>query len=253
MERNRTEVKKLSVSDFTIVYRGGTKDKEVINHSFGQNIFFNSIPGFDAGEAELVVDVGAHIGCFSLKTITLNPSIKIIAIEASDKNYRLLVENVKNNGLENSIFPLKAALSDRIGNEILYMSDENWGHTITSRRSENTEIVPSITLEELFRIRQIENCDLIKFNCEGAEFKILLSTPADTIKKVKMMILLLHEDLELNFNRHHVYNYLKKSGFFFRTLNEGTNRCWIIAKNKLHYGQTQDLLFRVKNKLTNLF
>ena len=253
MVKSRTEVEILSLSDLNVSYRIGTKDKDVINHSFGQNIFFNSLPGFNIRRAKLIIDVGAHIGCFSLKAITLNPAIKIIAIEAAENNYRLLVENVKINKLEDSIFPLKVALSDKIGDEILYLSNENWGHTITSKRSNNTEVVPSTTLEELFRRRQVENCDLIKFNYKRAEFKILLTTPPDTIKQVKMMILLLHEDLERGYNRQDIHGYLKENGFFFRTLNDSANRCWIIAKNKRHYSQVTDLVFRIKKKLANLF
>lgn len=244
MSENRQD-DRMQTSGFTIFFRKDTVDEEVIAHSFDRDIFFQSIPDFNSASASLIIDVGAHIGTFSMTASKLDSAIKILAIEASSDNYKLLRKNIKINNLEDSILPQHYALSDRIGTEILYKGKENWGYTITKRDSKNTENVRSTTLEELFRENQIDHCDLIKFNCEGAEFKAILSTPYEVINKVGMMLILIHEDLENRFNRSDIYRYLNKNGFFYRSLNFKENRGWVIAKNLRFYSKFSDLIFRV--------
>ena len=205
MEGNRAEIARMRVSDISLLYREGTIDEEVISHSFDQDIFFKSVPDFNPLTANTIIDVGAHLGSFSLKAVTLNPLMKVVAIEASSDNFRLLKQNIEINHLEQTIKALNIALSDKTGEEVLYMSNESWGHSTTRENSSKPETVEALTLEDLFLRNQIESCDLIKFNCEGSEFKILLSTPQELFKKVKMMIVLFHEDLEEQYNRYDLY------------------------------------------------
>jgi len=244
MPENR-QYDKIQKSGFTVFFRKDTVDEEVIAHSFDRDIFFQSIPDFNSANASLIIDVGAHIGTFSMIAAKLNSAIKVLAIEASSENCELLKKNIKVNNLEDSILPQHCALSDRIGTEILYLGKENWGYTITKSDYMNIEIVKSTTLEELFMMNQIDHCDLIKFNCEGAEFKALLSTPYEVINKVGMMLILIHEDLEYRFNRSDIYRYLNKNGFIYRSIKFQENRGWVIAKNLRFYSRLSDLIFRV--------
>jgi len=48
-----------------------------------------------------ILDIGAHIGCFSLYTQALNSQIKIIALEPEPNNFKLLKENLKLNHCQN--------------------------------------------------------------------------------------------------------------------------------------------------------
>jgi len=240
------QFERVQTSGFTVFFRKDTVDEEVIDQSFEQDIFFHNIPDFNSASASLIIDVGAHIGTFSMTASTLNSAIKIIAIEASSDNFKLLRKNIKINNLEDKVSTQHYALSDRIGTEILYKSKENWGHTITKRNSKNTEKVRSTTLDRLFIENQIDHCDLIKFNCEGAEFKALLSTPHKVIRKVGMMLILIHEDLEIKFSRDDIYRYLNKHGFVYRSLNFRENRGWVIAKNLRFYSKISDLLFKAR-------
>jgi len=59
-------------------------------------IFKSSARGVD-----LVIDIGAHVGFYSLLASRANPGIPIIAIEGSRDNFRLLQQNISNAGARN--------------------------------------------------------------------------------------------------------------------------------------------------------
>jgi len=44
-----------------------------------------------------ILDVGAHVGLFSLYARLLNPNVEILAIEPEEKNFKILKENIKQN------------------------------------------------------------------------------------------------------------------------------------------------------------
>lgn len=87
------------------------------------------------------------------------------------------------------------ALSDRRGYTKLYFSRENWGHSLVHRGIASWEDVPTDSLRNFLRDKGIDTCDFIKLNCEGAEFRSLLSTPREVLRKFGISLVLYHCDL----------------------------------------------------------
>jgi hypothetical protein len=55
-----------SYDGFEVIYRKGTADENVIGHSFENDIFFSGIPEYQPEDGHVIIDLGAHIGTFSL-------------------------------------------------------------------------------------------------------------------------------------------------------------------------------------------
>src|SRR5207244_8461009 len=55
-----------SFGGFEVAFRKGTADELVIGHSFDNDIFFSGFPEYQPAEDDVIVDVGARIGHFSL-------------------------------------------------------------------------------------------------------------------------------------------------------------------------------------------
>jgi len=72
-----------------------------------------------AREGKIIIDIGAHIGKYSIIASKINPNAKIYAIEPEKDNFNLLNKNIKLNKVKN-IFPIKVALSDKKGVARLY-------------------------------------------------------------------------------------------------------------------------------------
>jgi len=223
---------RLSISKFgpfEIAYREGTADEGVIAHSFDHDIFFSRIPRYIHREDHIIIDVGAHIGTFALLAATKVPAGRVFAIEACQETYNILKINIAINHLQN-VQCSHLALSDKRGFTKLHYNVGNWGHSITKKHTLLGEDVPTDTLAGYMADHAIARCHLIKFNCEGAEFPILLSTSPDVLQKIDRMIVLYHCDLIKGYTIDDLVPHLQRNGFNLHFLNETRQRGWIMAE-----------------------
>ena len=51
---------------FEVAFRRRTSDEEVVRHSFDDDIFFSNVSDYAPESDHIIIDVGAHIGTFSL-------------------------------------------------------------------------------------------------------------------------------------------------------------------------------------------
>lgn len=231
------ELSVYSYKGVEVHYRSGTKDEKVLAHSFIHDIFFPEIPSFKPSKKPVIIDVGAHIGTFSVLCAIKYPEASIYAYEACHDTFRVLEKNKSSNNFTR-IHPFHKAVAGVKGTAKLFHSAENgnWGHSITKALSSSFEEVTSTTLEDITTENQIDTIDLIKLNCEGAEFEIIFNTPHDVIKKIGLGIILYHEDLEATAgNARELSALFKKLNFRIVTIKTGEKRGWLIVWNKRKY------------------
>lgn len=236
MDRN-VILEKILYKGMEIAYRKGTEDEKVLNHSFGKDIFFKEIPSFRPHRNPVIIDIGAHIGTFSILSSIKYPDATIYAYEASLDSYRLLEVNRQINNLHR-IKIFHRAVAGLCGSVKLFHSQQtgNWGHSITKPLSTSFEDVEAINLSTIFEDNNIQFVDLIKFNCEGAEFDIIFKTPDSVLTKIGLAIILYHEDLYAgDGNAARLASWLKTLGFRVITIKKGDKRGWLIAWNKKRY------------------
>lgn len=221
-----------SINNLKVFFRKGTSDEYVIKDTIIDHIFENGFPEYQPEKNHLVIDIGAHIGTYSLVLSQLLTDGAIHAFEPCLDTFNYLERNIKGNNLTN-VFAHKIALSDSIGTTKLYYDTEhgNWGHSIIKDFSSEGEIVKTDTLSNFFTVNNIEKCDFMKFNCEGAEFKILLSTPVELLKRVDKMLILYHLDLANDVTIEQLIMRLKHAGFYTEIRQESNDkkRGWLIA------------------------
>lgn len=158
------------IKEFMFLVRSGTTDiciiKEVIaNDTYGVT---NQIKFGD-----IVIDVGAHIGSFAIYATSLGA--RVLAFEPATVNFNLLLENIELNGHE--IETRKLGIMDPGGQRTLYIRDCNFGGSSFYTEGEWIEEVETITLKEVFDNYNVERCDFLKVDCEGAEYDILRDFP----------------------------------------------------------------------------
>ena len=139
---------------------------------------------FSPKEGDIVIDVGAHIGPYTLKTskrVGLNG--KVIAIEADPENYDILNRNIQLNKLTNVIAMNYAAYykEDKIKLFLPGKREESSYtkfYTVMTERAGNEKKyveVKANTLDYLLQSTGIKHEDVnwIKIDVEGAEFDVL--------------------------------------------------------------------------------
>ena len=112
--------------DFNVAFRRGTADDAVIRESFDDDIFFSGVPQYQPRETDVILDIGAHIGTFSLLAASKAPKGTVHAIEASQETFNYLRINCALNP-SLLIVPHHLALSDHDGEVTLHHDRGNWG------------------------------------------------------------------------------------------------------------------------------
>ena len=223
----------LSTGDLHVAYRKSTADEYVIEHSFENDIFLTGVPEYEPGADDVVIDVGAHIGTF---TMLVAPRVRrVYAVEASEETYHYLRVNCLMNRLDN-VEAFHLALGDATGTALLHHARANWEHSIMTKGSKDSEAVPMSTLRDFMGERGIQHCDFLRMNCEGAEFPILLSATRDVLRAIDLMLVLYHCDLAQNHTPEQLDAHLRAAGFEVNIRNRTAERGWIIATRQTRLG-----------------
>jgi len=135
-----------------------------------------------AKNASVVIDIGAHIGFFSLLAAYANPRAKIYAFEPLQRVYERLERNVELNGLTN-VQCVRAALGKIEGESQFYFPDEQTPVSSSLRSDmllatlgENVVRhvkVSVLTLDGYASREQIGEVGLIKMDTERTEHDVL--------------------------------------------------------------------------------
>lgn len=134
---------------------------------------------------DVVVNIGAHVGYFTLLAADkVGSSGKVYSFEPDINNYRILKRNIEANNIIN-VTLVKCALSDKKGDGYLYKSYENTGdHKIyKTKEIRNYEKIRIDTIDNYFKNLNIK-IDLIKIDVQGVEPKVIRGG-LKTIKSTK--------------------------------------------------------------------
>jgi len=146
-----------------------------------------------------VIDIGANIGTFSIKAAHFAHRGKVFSFEPFPKNFETLKENIAVNNFEKIITPFNIAISGRNEEIDLFYHDRDSGggsfHRYGDLETLKSIKVKCITLDEVFKENQINFCDFLKLDCEGAEEDILLNASKETIQKIKTITIEWHDNL----------------------------------------------------------
>ena len=159
-----------------------------------------------------VIDVGANIGMFSLLAASLGAK-KVIGIEPVSKTFNLFQSNVTRSGLT-SIIALKNLVSAEHGKYFQISNDnDNAGANSMYNVAENSEMVLSLSLSTILKMVEDDNI-LLKLDCEGAEYDILLNATQEEMSRINEIVLEIHTDLHPTFKGKEILeNKLKEFGF----------------------------------------
>jgi len=153
---------------------------DLLNLSIREN---EIIEKFHLKKDEIVIDVGAHYGRYTLIAAKrVGPKGKVIAIEADPKNMEILNKNIKLNKFnDDNVIAINYAVHSKETKIKLYTPEEKSGHTIYNTivpgriRSEKFIEVNAKTLDRLVEENGVKHEDVnwIKIDVEGAELEVL--------------------------------------------------------------------------------
>jgi len=159
-----------------------------------------------------IIDIGGNIGTFSIAASRQYPKAKIVTYEPASSTYKLLVDNV---GL-NKIFNIKVkkeAVGKKQGESKFYVHPASGLSSLYPGRKEmKSERVPVTTLKEIIKANKIDRIDILKMDCEGSEYDIILNCQPQVLSKIRSMFVEYHDSLT---DHHHseLVSFLLKNNY----------------------------------------
>ncbi len=195
--------------------------------SFFEEVYFKHLPkNLLSVTAPVVIDIGANVGFFSLLAWYKLPSAKILAYEPIARNFKVLQKNIE--GIAStSLQAQHAAVSDVEGEIVLRFNDQDIttsASLLANSPGSNEEVVHSTTLTAIFERHQLKKVDLLKMDCEGAEYSIIYNSPAKLFDAINCIAMETHQGSALNENTQSMVHYLEKLGFLVK--RQGKDLIW---------------------------
>lgn len=185
-----------NIEGHQVQVRPGTGQRRAFYENLLRQDYFRPNPVLRAGGT--VVDVGANIGCFAIVAASrTGPDGRVIAIEPDPDIFAQLEYNVQLNGLANV-----TALCCAVGGsnqEVTLVSSENSLHSSTFRIVDSHAVngreisVQSRRLVDILDEMDIAEVDLLKLDCEGAEYEILDSLSVECAERIKQIVMEVHQ------------------------------------------------------------
>lgn len=158
-----------------------------------KNIEFN--PG------DIILDIGANEGMFSIMMAKLYPHARVIALEPVPRTYYQLVRNIGLNGCMNiDSYNIGVGKPGQKTTMLNVSKDFSGGSTSLCEYNpdhhDKTE-VSLLSLDEVFELYGIDRCRLLKCDCEGMCYDIFYLTKV--LPKVDYMVIEIHINHKLEF------------------------------------------------------
>jgi FkbM family methyltransferase len=172
--------------------RPGTNDTAILNEIYVVKEYHRALAA--VREGSVVVDVGAQIGGFSVLAARTAPGVRVFSYEPFPENYGLLVENIRLNGLGDRVKAFRLGVGRAREERDLFVNpSDSGGHSMFGEGGRGEAIrIGTVSLEDVLRDNGIRRCDLLKMDCEGAEYEALLGAPDSTLERIGSIALEYH-------------------------------------------------------------
>lgn len=118
----------------------------------------------------VILDLGAHLGTFTLAAAASGR--RVIAVEASPRNFDLLTRSVRANRVENLVTIVQVAVGDRAGTA-RFQQEGAWGQVTDSLWARDVVEVQVRPVPELLADLRVGHVDVVKLDVEGSEIAVL--------------------------------------------------------------------------------
>jgi FkbM family methyltransferase len=165
LDGNKIRFRPFVMHDFLFVLANANRNHEPLVQAV-----FHSKPG------EVVIDIGAHIGLYTMKAAKdVGTKGKVIAVEPDPQSYAILKSNIALNHLDN-VVAVNAALSDVSGEMTFYAcTDPSLSGFELQPKAKLREVrtVKTLTLDRLLAENGVDQINWVKLDVEGAETRVL--------------------------------------------------------------------------------
>lgn len=172
--------------------------------------------GVDVEPDWVVVDIGAAIGEFTIEAALNLKDGMVHAFEPNPGAINILRQNIRANKLERVTTYNLGVWSEAGEIPLNYLNAERLqamsGQLAPDQETTKETSIPVISLAELLREKVLDQIDLMKLDCEGAEYDILIGQEPELYKRINRIIMEYH-DFDASKNHHLLVRHFKDLGY----------------------------------------
>lgn len=168
----------------------GTPPFQIFQEIWRRQVYTNH-GWMKSARPQTIVDIGANIGFFSLYAARKWKQAHVWAYEPAPGNFKLLEENVRSS--HGRVLPFACAVTGRQGQIPFFLKSEAGWHSIYKAGAQETVMVESINLHDVFNFVNQNRIDLLKMDCEGAEYDLLEGNAKLLSAHVRDIVMEYHE------------------------------------------------------------
>jgi FkbM family methyltransferase len=215
-----------------LLARPQTADRDVVLEVWGRHCY--TPRGFEISPEDTVVDIGAHIGTFSIYASGRAKNGRVYALEPVPENFEMLKRNVETNNA-NNVLLFNAAVAQKKGTAEIFLSSANTGgHSLLSTfgglPAKVSIKVNTVSLRDLMAENSLSRIDFLKMDCEGAEYDILYSCSEQDLKAIRRISMEYHDLDADRRNGKSLMSFLASQGFKVRM---GSKRASLIYATRI--------------------
>lgn len=170
--------------------RGGTRDRHIFHRLYIRDEY--RIQDLRKRDLDCVIDIGGHIGGFSFLVAPF--ARRVLVFEPVNENFDLLQKNLSSSQFGHVSCIKAAAIKGEKEVKIFTSATSSGSHSAYPRKGADGtyEMVPGLSLEDIFREYDIERCDLLKLDCEGTEYGLIFSANEELLSRISRIVLEFH-------------------------------------------------------------
>jgi FkbM family methyltransferase len=144
------------------------------------------IPGIDWPNVRTIVDIGAHVGGFTVWAALRAPAARCLAVEPNPETFSMLVRNIRDNGLSDRVTAVNAAVAGAPGTGSLELIEHSLG-TRLARHGDGKVSVEVTTMRALMASAGMQQVDVLKIDCEGMEYEVFGSMDSADLARFRVV------------------------------------------------------------------
>ncbi|MEX2308348.1 MAG: FkbM family methyltransferase [Pirellulales bacterium] len=147
-----------------------------------------------------VLDIGGHFGYFSIfAALNSAPGTRVVTVEPAARNLGVLRANIARMGLD-QIQPLHGAVAETTGTATMHVTRAHncsliaeHSRGLAAGDEVTSETVPTFTLADVLAQHNLDSVDVLKLDCEGAEYGIIYESPKEVLQRSGLIMMEFHD------------------------------------------------------------
>ena len=150
--------------------------------------FYQPKPG------EVVVDVGAHVGLFTLRLLEVEPRCRVVAIEPSPENFACLQTNLE--PVRNKVHLHNLGVGADFGKVKMMDLPTNRSFDARTMPADDRDVtaVDRVPLFHLFQLAGTDQLSLVKMDIEGGEYDTFSNVDPSLLKGIERLAMEYHDN-----------------------------------------------------------